>query len=68
MNVTPGAFLLDDLRSELDSDHQARVLRNLSDLQVQVFVTAIDPDTQHSGDWSVDKVFHVKHGVIQEVI
>jgi DNA replication and repair protein RecF len=68
MNATPGVFLLDDLRSELDSDHQARVLRNLSDLQVQVFVTAIDPHTQRSGDWPVDKVFHVEHGVIQEVV
>ena len=68
LNAAPGVFLLDDLRSELDSDHQARVLRNLSDLQVQVFVTAIDPDTQYAADWPVDKVFHVKHGVIQEVI
>ena len=39
-----GAFLLDDLTSELDARHQHRVLSALRDLNSQVFVSAIEPD------------------------
>jgi len=64
----PGAFLLDDLTSELDVDHQARTVAALAECQAQVFVTAIDPEALHSAGWPVHKRFHVEHGVIQEVV
>lgn len=59
-----GAFLLDDLGSELDEDHQARVLAALRQLDAQVFVTAIEPDSVDLGDWSELHMFHVEHGRI----
>lgn len=68
MNATPGAFLLDDLASELDAEHQTRILSSLANLQAQVFVTAIDIGVRQSGGWPVDKMFHVKHGGIREVL
>ena len=67
--ATPmGAFLLDDLTSELDVPHQQRVLYALRDLDSQVFVTTIDPDAVDAADWPAVKKFHVEHGVIQEVV
>ena len=66
--VPMGAFLLDDLTSELDAHHQQRVLSALSDLQVQVVVSTIEPTVVDTGAWSAVKRFHVEHGVIQEVV
>jgi DNA replication and repair protein RecF len=63
-----GAFLLDDLTSELDVPHQQRVLSALRDLDSQVFVSAIDPEAVEVADWSAVKKFHVEHGEIQEVV
>jgi DNA replication and repair protein RecF len=63
-----GAFLLDDLTSELDVPHQQRVLSALRDLGSQVFVSAIDTEAVDATDWPAVKRFHVEHGVIQEVV
>ena len=63
-----GAFLLDDLASELDADHQARVLAALLELGTQVFVTAIDATALDLSAWSEGKVFHVERGQIQELV
>ena len=63
-----GAFLLDDLTSELDVQHQQRVLSALRDLDSQVFVSAIDPEAVEVADWPAVKKFHVEHGEIQEVV
>lgn len=63
-----GAFLLDDLTSELDVAHQQRVLSALRDLDGQVFVSAIEPDAVDTSAWSTVNKFHVEHGVIQEVV
>jgi DNA replication and repair protein RecF len=67
-SVPMGAFLLDDLTSELDTQHQYRVLSALRELRSQVFVSAIDPDAVDAGAWQDSKGFHVEHGVVQEVV
>jgi DNA replication and repair protein RecF len=63
-----GAFLLDDLGSELDTNHQARVLDALRALDMQVFVTTIGETPVTLPDWPGMKRFHVEHGEIQEVV
>jgi DNA replication and repair protein RecF len=63
-----GSFLLDDLSSELDDAAQQRVLEALRESGAQVFVSQI---TEHGVDpagWSDYREFHVKHGVVNEVI
>jgi DNA replication and repair protein RecF len=67
-SVPMGAFLLDDLTSELDRRHQERVLSALHDLNSQVFVSAIEADAVDTAGWQVTKKFHVEHGVVQEVV
>jgi DNA replication and repair protein RecF len=67
-SVSMGAFLLDDLTSELDTQHQQRVLSALSELKSQVFVSVIDPDAVATDAWQDSKGFHVEHGVVQEVV
>ena len=63
-----GAVLLDDIGSELDAIHQSRVLAALRELNVQVFVTAIDSRPGDLSEWTDMKRFHVEHGEIQEVV
>jgi DNA replication and repair protein RecF len=63
-----GAFLLDDLGSELDAEHQARVLDALRDLDMQVFVSAIGEQPASLPDWPGMRRFHVEHGEVQEVV
>ncbi len=63
-----GAFLLDDLGSELDAKHQSRVLESLRQLDIQVFVSAIDKEPANLSDWPGMKRFHVEHGEVQEVV
>ncbi|MGB5178797.1 MAG: DNA replication/repair protein RecF [Gammaproteobacteria bacterium] len=63
-----GAFLLDDLGSELDATHQSRVLDALRELNMQVFVTAIEPGRTVLPDWPQMRRFHVERGEIQEVV
>lgn len=63
-----GAFLIDDLPSELDPDNQRRVLAALRDLAAQVFVTAIEGERIETAGWGDLRRFHVKHGAIQEVV
>lgn len=57
-------ILLDDLGSELDLDHQARVLRHLSVGQAQVFLTGTEaPAALHSQ--RIGARFHVEHGHVK---
>ncbi|MGB5438311.1 MAG: DNA replication/repair protein RecF [Gammaproteobacteria bacterium] len=64
-DVPTGAFLLDDLSSELDGGHRSRILAALRELNSQVFVTAIDAALIDAGDWQKASRFHVEHGHIQ---
>ena len=63
--VPMGAFLLDDLSSELDAGHRSRILGALRELDTQVFVTAIDAAAIDAADWQEAGRFHVEHGHIQ---
>lgn len=68
LNAPRGALLLDDLGSELDDEHQSRILRCLKEIGTQVFVTAIDSHTAKEADWPGMKRFHVEHGMVREVL
>jgi DNA replication and repair protein RecF len=61
-------FLMDDLGSELDAANRRRLLQLLSRIDAQVFVTAIEAPPL--SDWGIEKLrlFHVKHGVVSEVV
>ena len=59
-------FLIDDLASELDSIHRSRVLRHLCELQVQIFLTAIESDAIEAQLWPEHRRFHVEHGRVEE--
>ncbi len=61
----PGAFLLDDLASELDETHQRRVLEGLRELDAQVFVSAIEAGRVDVSDWDSVARFHVEQGHIR---
>ncbi len=67
-SIPLGAFLLDDLGSELDENHQARVLAVLRALEIQVFITAIGEQSAELADWPETKRFHVEHGHVEEVV
>ena len=66
--VSMGAFLLDDLTSELDAEHQQRVLEVLRDLHTQVFVSAIEAGSLPQSVLREARRFHVERGIIQEVL
>ena len=61
-------FLMDDLGSELDAANRRSVLQLLSRIDAQVFVTAIEAPPL--SDWGIEKLrwFHVKHGLVSEVV
>ena len=61
-------FLMDDLGAELDRENQLRVLGLLRSIGAQVFVTAIHA-VEEAG-WKSENTgrFHVKHGVITEMV
>jgi DNA replication and repair protein RecF len=61
-------FLMDDIGAELDGENQLRVIQLLRSVGAQVFVTAIN-DIEDTG-WKSDQAgrFHVKHGVVTEVV
>ena len=63
-----GAFLLDDLASELDAGHQARILAALAELGTQVFVTAIDASSLDLSGWPEQQRFHVEHGHVEVLL
>ncbi|MEO8366782.1 MAG: DNA replication/repair protein RecF [Pseudoxanthomonas sp.] len=56
---------LDDLASELDRNHQRRVLQRLLGSGAQVFVTGTEPPSALAELAVVPTVFHVEHGSIQ---
>lgn len=55
---------LDDLASELDRNHQRRVLERLLSSGVQVFVTGTEPPPALENIAVKPNVFHVEHGRI----
>jgi DNA replication and repair protein RecF len=58
----PPIFAIDDLFSELDQQHQRRVLDCLQTAGVQLWVTGVER-TPALSSWTADRrVFHVEHG------
>jgi DNA replication and repair protein RecF len=60
--------LVDDLAAELDSYHREQLLALLAESGAQVFITTTETDLITPGSWSSQKVFHVEHGQIVEVV
>ena len=56
---------LDDLASELDRNHQRRVLQRLLGSGAQVFVTGTEPPSALAELEVMPSVFHVEHGRIE---
>lgn len=61
-------FLIDDLPAELDEQHRCQFLAELASLGSQIFVTSTDPDLVPVKQGQPLKMFHVKHGDVQEVV
>jgi len=61
-------ILIDDAVAELDLTSRSILLKFLTDMNVQVFMTATEKNEFGSlDDIGVYKMFHVKHGVVTEV-
>jgi DNA replication and repair protein RecF len=63
-------FLIDDMLSELDTDHQNRLANWLFNLKGQIFVTGVDKEELLNIWEKIDTdvaVFHVEHGGIAKV-
>jgi DNA replication and repair protein RecF len=68
-NQTGGLYLLDDLGAELDIQHQQRVMVCLSQVNIQAFITAIQPESILDACEDVTRrMFHVEHGNFTEVV
>jgi DNA replication and repair protein RecF len=57
-------LLYDDLAAELDPSHIRMILSVLSNMDIQLFLTAIDKKQIDLSDWPDSKLFHVEHGAI----
>jgi len=57
-------LLYDDLPAELDNLNQDKIMSILSELDIQIFITAIHQDQIDCKYWAEHKVFHVEHGQI----
>lgn len=55
---------LDDISSELDRNHQRRVLQRLADSGAQVFLTATEPPATIARMGLEITLFHVEHGML----
>lgn len=58
---------LDDLGSELDRNHQQRVLQRLAATPAQIFITATETPAALETELRPSAVFHVEHGEVLPV-
>jgi DNA replication and repair protein RecF len=61
-------LLIDDIAAELDQEHRERLLGVISELNVQTFITVIDPSSLPLEDLEDKKMFHVERANVQEVV
>ena len=61
-------LLYDDLAAELDSRHRDNILSVLSTMDIQLFLTAIEPEQINLSAWKEKKMFHVEQGQLKELI
>lgn len=59
------ALLLDDPAAELDAEHLAAVVREISELGCQLIATSLEPEIP--GFLNPDRVFHVEQGRVSPV-
>lgn len=60
--------LIDDLAAEFDEHYQERILRSLRALKLQSFITLIDKDYSNRYLTAQDKMFHVEHGAVKQLL
>jgi len=60
-------LLFDDLPAELDYENQNIIMRILSKLNIQLFITAIEKKQINCQYWENHTVFHVEHGRVSVV-
>lgn len=58
-------LLYDDLAAELDTKHRNLILDVLSNMNIQLFLTAIEESQIDLSAWLVKKMFHVEHGQLK---
>ena len=63
-NTIQPILLIDDLTSELDTEHQSRLLSLLLELQSQIIITSVDSSILQMVDNYA--LFHVEHGVVSK--
>lgn len=63
---TPCVLLYDDLAAELDSKHRKLILSVLSTMNIQLFLTAIEPEQIDLSYWQHSALFHVEQGRVSE--
>lgn len=62
-------LLIDDVAAELDQNNRARILQQLSQMNVQMFMTALEAEAFAGLSGSDNKqVFHVEHGAVSPSI
>ncbi len=57
-------LLVDDLPAELDAGHRERIMRALAGLEIQLFITALEPGLLATALWREARVFQLADGVI----
>ena len=62
----PCVLLYDDLAAELDAEHRGLILSVLSEMNIQLFLTAIEKQSIDLTSWTRKKMFHVEHGKLVE--
>jgi DNA replication and repair protein RecF len=60
-------LLYDDLAAELDANHRILILSVLSKMNIQLFLTAIEPQQIDLSAWKIKKMFHVEHGKLKVI-
>ncbi len=61
----PVIFLIDDLHSELDQQARELVYRHLESMNLQLFISNIEPIVPAEFEAKESKMFHVEHGIIK---
>lgn len=66
--LSQAIVLIDELPAELDEANQARLMARIARLDMQTFVTSIDPASLETRGWPYTRLFHVKHGRIAPML
>lgn len=67
-NKQGSVVLVDDLAAELDLYHRNRLLELLADTGAQLFVTVTEANLIKVDAWESQKMFHVEHGRVKEMV